>query len=80
MKRTNKGKPIVVEADGECTVCTSHTPNKDGYIRLYAGKGAIPRTQFLHRSVWVGYNGDIPEGFEIDHTCRNRRCCRSLRT
>lgn len=75
MTYTNKSKTIVVEDENGCTICTSHTPNQDGYIRMYAGKGIIPRMQFLHRMVWEGYNGKIPEGYEIDHKCRNRRCC-----
>lgn len=75
MRHINKSKPIAVEADGECTICVSHTPNKDGYIRIYAGKDSLPRMQFLHRMVWEGYYGAIPEGYEVDHMCRNRRCC-----
>lgn len=72
----NKGKEVVLEQEGECIVCTSHTPNKDGYIRLYqraaAGK---QRYKFLHRMVWETNKGSIPSGYEVDHVCRNRRCC-----
>lgn len=72
----NKGKHLVLEQEGECIVCTSHTPNKDGYIRLYqraaAGK---QRYKFLHRMVWETNKGSIPSGYEVDHVCRNRRCC-----
>lgn len=71
----NKGKHIVLEDDVGCTVCTSHDPNKDGYIRIYAGKGNMPRMQFLHRMVWEGYHGVVPDGYEVDHICRNRKCC-----
>lgn len=71
----NKGKKFTTELQGECIVCTSHDPNKDGYIRLYAGKGASPRMQMLHRMIWESVNGRIPERYEIDHICRNRKCC-----
>lgn len=29
-----------------------------------------------HRLVWEVVNGAIPKGYEIDHLCKNRRCCR----
>lgn len=28
-----------------------------------------------HRASFVHWNGDIPQGLEIDHLCRNRICC-----
>lgn len=28
-----------------------------------------------HRYAWEAVHGEIPEGVEIDHTCRNRACC-----
>jgi len=73
--RGNKGKQLTFELEDECIVCTSHDPNKDGYIRLYAGKGVLPRMQMMHRIVWKRSGKGIPEGYEIDHKCRNRRCC-----
>lgn len=29
---------------------------------------------YMHRLSWVNANGDIPEGYEVDHTCFNRKC------
>lgn len=29
----------------------------------------------FHRLVWEKTKGTIPEGYEIDHLCRNRACC-----
>lgn len=77
-KRTkhSKGKKIVIESnDKGCLVCTSHTPNPDGYIRLFVSNDVKPRMQFLHRIEWEKANGAIPEGYELDHICRNRNCC-----
>lgn len=28
-----------------------------------------------HRASWLIFRGPIPEGLEIDHLCRNTRCC-----
>jgi hypothetical protein len=29
----------------------------------------------LHVLVWQAKNGEVPEGLELDHLCRNRACC-----
>ena len=71
-----KGKKLTLEKEGDCVVCTSHDPNPDGYIRIYQSKNAkAQRFKFLHRMVWEHNVGMIPEDHEIDHKCRNRRCC-----
>ena len=78
MKRINKnkGKPIEYETlDNGCIICTSHKTNKDGYHRMYHGKDMQPRCIMLHRWMWQEQKGPIPDGFEVDHKCRNRRCC-----
>lgn len=43
---------------------------QDGYGTFFNGK----KTQRAHRFSYEYYNGDIPEGLEIDHICRNRGC------
>jgi hypothetical protein len=55
---------FVIEPDG----CWSWQGHCDplGYGR-WAGKLA-------HRLIWESLNGPIPEGLELDHLCRNRRC------
>lgn len=45
------------------------TPN--GYGRLQDGK----RRVLVHRFMFERENGTIPEGLQIDHLCRNRKCC-----
>jgi hypothetical protein len=32
------------------------------------------RPEIAHRAYYKKYRGPIPEGYELDHTCRNRRC------
>ena len=74
-----RGKPIEfkVEPDG-CIVPTSHKLNKDGYFRTrdyrVTKAGRKPLIMY-HRLVWEEHKGEIPDGFEVDHKCRNRACC-----
>jgi len=43
-------------------------PNEEGYIRLrYKG-----RELRAHRVIWIMFNGDIPEGYLIDHEDHNK--------
>lgn len=30
---------------------------------------------YAHRVFYLYLVGEIPDGYEVDHTCRNRRCC-----
>ena len=55
-------KPLVaVTLESGCFVCISHSL-KQGRIEMF------------HRSVWQHFYGRVPEGFEVDHLCRNRAC------
>ena len=31
-------------------------------------------TRFAHRALWIEKNGPVPEGMELDHLCKNKRC------
>jgi hypothetical protein len=33
------------------------------------------RMQKVHRIVWELKHGEVPNGLELDHLCRNTRCC-----
>ena len=54
------------------TECITSKKNitTNGYSRLRFGKKHIQ----AHRWVWELIHGPIPEGFVIDHLCRNRPC------
>lgn len=42
-----------------------------------AGYGQITfkdRPRYAHRVAWIAKNGEVPEGAELDHICRNRGC------
>lgn len=72
-----KGKKLVLEEDGDCIICTSHAPNADGYIRLFQSRDKDKQfLKMLHRMVWEHNVGEIPVGYEVDHICRNRKCCK----
>lgn len=46
-------------------------PNrKDGYVRIHRDG----RLMLAHVWYWEQRNGPVPEGFELDHNCRNRSC------
>ena len=58
-----------VDKSGDCWVWTAYTmPNGYGQIRI-GGK-----TQLAHRVAYAAIVGEIPEGFDVDHVCRNRAC------
>ncbi len=59
---------------GECMVCVSHAHNKDGYLRILNRSGTGPRMKMYHRTTYEATHGPIPEGYEVDHLCRNRAC------
>ncbi len=45
--------------------------NQDGYLRVNTKtRGGV----MMHRLVWEHVNGPIPEGYEINHLCKNRAC------
>lgn len=49
--------------------------NHDGYVRVWVGPRKTRRQVMRHRKVWEEEVGEIPEGYEINHLCKNRRCC-----
>lgn len=50
--------------------------DKDGYGRIKIGSSldGTRRTVKAHRWSYEHHVGPIPEGMQIDHLCRNRRC------
>ena len=51
--------------------------NGDGYVRIWNyPKGTEgSRLVMRHRWFWELQVEDIRDGYEIDHLCKNRRCC-----
>ena len=46
----------------------------NGYPRLWTGRRGGGAEQYAHRIVFRAFFGEIPEGLELDHLCRNRSC------
>lgn len=44
-----------------------------GYLRFYYRVGDKVKSVFVHRAIWETFNGEIPEGYEIDHVKCNKQ-------
>lgn len=63
--------------EGECWVwerMVSGTKSRYGYFR--PGTKATDRRYMAHRWIYEQRVGPIPEGFQVDHLCRNTLCVR----
>lgn len=50
---------------------------KNGYAMIYTESragGSKRKREYVHRLAYELWRGQIPEGLDIDHLCRNRRC------
>lgn len=63
--------PIVT--DSGCWILGNQFPA--GYSKLFSDSHSKYNAQYAHREAFLSFKGDIPEGLEIDHLCRNRACC-----
>lgn len=51
-------------------------PTQDGYLRILdRPRKEGGKLKMVHRLEWEKVHGPIPEGHEINHLCKNRRCC-----
>jgi hypothetical protein len=65
-------EPKVLFAESGCWEWQGAT-NGFGYGRIGVG-GRAGGMEYTHRVAWESLVGPIPEGFTIDHLCRNRLC------
>jgi len=49
------------------------THDQYGYLHLFG-------EHYTHRAFYRYFIGNIPDGYEVDHLCRNRPCCNPLHT
>lgn len=61
----------LITTEEGCIVTISHSLNSDGYFR----KRIDGRLMMYHRYMWEQREGLIPDGYEVDHKCKNRACC-----
>jgi hypothetical protein len=66
---------IDIDSDTGCWNWTSKI-NDNGYglIASVVETGKRPIEQRAHRVVYEMHKGPIPEGLDLDHLCRNRKC------
>jgi hypothetical protein len=55
-------------------------PDEDGCLVFQGavnskGYGCVGEG-LMHRLAWIAFNGPIPHGNELHHTCRRKLCCR----
>lgn len=69
-------KELVLERiSNGCIIPTSHKLNHDGYFRKRVWVDGQLKSMMYHRYIWLESGKTIPEGYEIDHKCKNRACC-----
>lgn len=54
------------------TGCWNYMGNRRSGYGMISQK---QRTLSVHRLTWEMWNGAIPDGFELHHTCENAACC-----
>ena len=58
-----------IDASGDCWEWTAGRSHGYGHTNIFG------ECRGVHRAVWQALVGDIPDGLQIDHLCRNRGCC-----
>lgn len=71
----NRIELVLVTTSTGCIIPTSHKLNQDGYFRKAVWIEGELKLMMYHRYKWTLANGEIPEGYEVDHKCKNRACC-----
>lgn len=73
MAKKSKSLFFITNEDG-CFIPLSHALNADGYFRKRWFNSKKDEMEMFHRFIWRAHNGDIPEGYEINHLCGCRAC------
>lgn len=63
----------VDRVEGDCWLWTGGQ-SVNGYGSCLDYLAETPRTTYAHRLSWRIHRGEIPEGLQIDHLCRNKLC------
>lgn len=72
---------VILEYDGNPWVdtgCWRGPESRSGndYRSVYLGGGRKnPKHEYVHRLVYKVLRGEIPDGFDLHHVCRNTWCC-----
>lgn len=65
------GLPEFAPELGECWLWIGSI-STEGYGRFNLDGGS---PQYAHRISYLWHVGEIPDGLDLDHLCRNRACC-----
>lgn len=63
-KRLIKSKPL------------SPVNNGLGYLQVKTHVDGVVYRDYSHRLVWIAFNGEIPDGYEVDHVDNIKSNCR----
>jgi hypothetical protein len=58
-----------------CWICANAYPTKKGYQRLQITRDRVVHREVVHRVSYQHFNGPIPKGRLVCHTCDYRPCC-----
>lgn len=57
-----------IEKERKLSLCC----NGKGYLQVFLYKEGKRKKFYAHRLVWSVFNGEVPDGYEIDHRDDNR--------
>lgn len=60
-----------IDTETGCWVWLGYVSKRTGYSGMMQHNG---RPEIAHRAYYKKYRAEIPDGYELDHICRNRRC------
>ena len=60
-------------AEGECMIST-YSVGSHGYAQIGWQSRFERATVLAHRASWEYTMGPVPEGYTLDHVCKNHRC------
>ena len=63
-------------ADRDANGClvSRYSMGGHGYAQIGWNEGGKTIVTTVHRAVWIHENGELPAGYTVDHTCKNKRC------
>lgn len=67
-------KYLVRRGPDECWEWSGGMRTLDGYPQLCDFRSGKAKSVYVHRLVYELTVGEIPEGYEVDHTCYNPGC------
>lgn len=65
---------IIIDAQTGCWEWQLRV-DRDGYGLMWIGSKPSRLLRFSHRMSYEAHREIIPDGLQIDHLCRNKRCC-----